>query len=200
MALTTKTFQTIAMGPPPPGGTGQGVRLHWYTSNDLISAIMAADYFLSLYKVIRTGDIILVSGDMDGTDMPKLLLVTASTASTVTVAATQPTVVDLTDNTGGSGSHDDTVADGLTATAPDAITEYTPHASGGTTVTSNAATDLDTTAAALNTLVDEVQALRETVAACVTDLGVQNQNDSDMAQKIKEIIAALAANGITKAS
>ena len=41
-----------------------------------------------------------------------------------------------------------------------AITAYTPHASGGTTVTSNAATDLDTTAAALDTLVDEVTVLR----------------------------------------
>lgn len=42
-----------------------------------------------------------------------------------------------------------------------AITNYTAHASGATTVTSNAATDLDTTAAALATLEDEVTALRQ---------------------------------------
>lgn len=41
-----------------------------------------------------------------------------------------------------------------------AITAYTAHASGAVTVTSNAATDLDTTAAALETLVDEVTTLR----------------------------------------
>lgn len=111
----------------------------------------------------------------------------------------QAAIVALTDSTGVSGSHDDTIADGLTATAPASITEYTPHASGGTTVTSNAATDLDTTAAALNTLVDEVQALQVTVAACVTDLAVQNQNDSDLAQKILEIRTALINAGIISA-
>lgn len=108
----------------------------------------------------------------------------------------QGAIVSLTDSTGDSGTHNDTLADGLTATAPAAITDYTAHASGGTTVTSNAATDLDTTAAALATLVDEVTALRATVASCVTDLAVQNQNDSDMAQKILEILAALRGAGI----
>lgn len=48
---------------------------------------------------------------------------------------------------------------------PGAITAYTAHASGGVTVTSNAATDLDTTAAALATLEDEVTAMRVTVVA-----------------------------------
>ena len=45
------------------------------------------------------------------------------------------------------------IADAATPTA------YTPHASGTTTVTSNAATDLNTTAAALDTLIDEVTSL-----------------------------------------
>lgn len=48
---------------------------------------------------------------------------------------------------------------------PGAITDYTAHASGATTVTSNAATDLDTTAAALALLEDEVTAMRTTVVA-----------------------------------
>lgn len=48
---------------------------------------------------------------------------------------------------------------------PGAITAYTAHASGATAVTSNAATDLDTTAAALATLEDEVTAMRTTVVA-----------------------------------
>lgn len=105
-------------------------------------------------------------------------------------------IVSLTDSTGDSATHNDTVADGLTSSAPAAITGYTPHASGAVPVTSNAATDLDTTAAALDTLVSEVTALRATVATCVTDITVQNQNDSDMAQKINEILAALRTAGI----
>lgn len=111
----------------------------------------------------------------------------------------QGAIVALTDSTGSSGTHDDTLADGLTATAPAAITDYTAHSAGATPVTSAAATDLDTTAAALATLVDEVTALRLVVNACVTDLTVQNQNDSDLAQKILEIRTALIAAGIISA-
>ena len=53
------------------------------------------------------------------------------------------------------------------ASAP---TAYSAHASGGTTVTSNAATDLDTTAAALETLRDEVAALTVIVNAILAEL------------------------------
>lgn len=53
------------------------------------------------------------------------------------------------------------------ATAP---TAYAAHASGATTVTSNAATDLDTTAAALATLVTEVTALTTKVNNILTKL------------------------------
>ena len=53
---------------------------------------------------------------------------------------------------------------------PGAITDYTAHASGGVTVTSNGATDLDSTAAALATLEDEVTALRVTVVSLLGKL------------------------------
>ena len=64
----------------------------------------------------------------------------------------------------------------LTAANPAAVTEYTPHIAGATTVTSNAATDLDTTAAALNTLVDECQVLETEVSALVVDMANVKQN------------------------
>jgi hypothetical protein len=121
-------------------------------------------------------------------------------AGAVAVGAQAAVVVALTDSTGDSGTHNDTLADGLTATAPASITNYTAHASGAVAVTSNAATDLDTTAAALATLENEVTALRVTVAACVTDLGVQNQNDSDLAQKINELRTAMIDAGVMAAS
>lgn len=89
----------------------------------------------------------------------------------------------LTDSTGDSGTHDDTLADGLTSVAPAA---YTAHAAGAVPVTSNAATDLDTTAAA-------VANLRGIVATLVTDVTTQNQNDSDMAQKIIELVTLVNA-------
>ncbi len=104
----------------------------------------------------------------------------------------QGAIVALTDSTGVSGSHDDTLADGLTATAPATITDYTAVVNMTNPVTK---TEGETLSAALATLESEVTALRATVAACVTDLGVQNQNDSDLAQKILEIRTALIAAG-----
>lgn len=53
---------------------------------------------------------------------------------------------------------------------PAAITAYSAHAAGATAVTSNAATDLDTTAAALATLRGEVNTLRTTVVNILAKL------------------------------
>jgi predicted RecA/RadA family phage recombinase len=106
--------------------------------------------------------------------------------SPATSEGPQAAIVALTDNTGDSGTHDDTLADGLTSTAPAAyaavvnMTDPVTKAEG------------EAVSAAL-------AALRTTVAACVTDLGVQNQNDSDLAQKILEIRTALIAAGILTA-
>lgn len=89
----------------------------------------------------------------------------------------------LTDSTGGSGGHDDTLADGLTSVA---LTEASG-AIGGTS-------DGDLTA-----LVDPagdagasvIAGIRECATAIntlITDVTVQNQNDSDLAQKIIELV------------
>ena len=56
-----------------------------------------------------------------------------------------------------------------TAADPGAVTDYTAHVSGGVTVTSNAATDLDTTAAALALLENEVTAMRAEVVKLRAD-------------------------------
>jgi hypothetical protein len=95
------------------------------------------------------------------------------------------------------------VAAALTAANPAAITEYTPHAAGGTTVTSNAATDLDTTAAALNTLVDECQAMETEVSALVADGVTQKAvldavivDLADLKQLVNALIDDLQARGL----
>jgi len=53
-----------------------------------------------------------------------------------------------------------TLSDTVQAQTAWSVTDYTPHASGAVPVTSNAATDLDTVAAALDTLQGEVTALK----------------------------------------
>lgn len=104
----------------------------------------------------------------------------------------QAAIVVLTDSTGGSATHDDTLADGLTATAPVAPDAYAAVVNMTAPV---AKAEGEAVSAALANLREEVAALTTVVAACVTDLTVQNQNDSDLAQKILEIRTALIAAG-----
>lgn len=113
-----------------------------------------------------------------------------------TAEGPQATIAALTDSTGGSDTHDDTLADGLTATAPDAITAYAAVTDMTEPVTK---AEGEAVSAALAVLVLEVTALRAIVASLVTDASVQNQNDSDLAQKILEIRTALIASGIIAA-
>jgi hypothetical protein len=57
-----------------------------------------------------------------------------------------------------------------TASSASAPAAYSAHSSGATAVTSNAATDLDTAAAALEALRDEVAALTTQFNALVVDV------------------------------
>lgn len=137
------------------------------------------------------GVAVAVAANPTATGVVRLNGVAPSTAE-----GAQGAIVALTDATGDSGTHDDTLADGLTATAPSAITDY-----GAVTDMTNPVTKTEgeTFSAAMAALEDEVTSLRATVAACVTDLAVQNQNDSDTAQKVNEIRTALIAAGILTA-
>ena len=115
----------------------------------------------------------------------------------------QGAIVALTDSTGGSGTHDDTLADGLTVTAPAALTAT---ALGDLVATQNtgwgASTEagFDSIATKFDALLADVTALHAKIDTIVTDLGVQNQNDSDVAQKILEIRTALIAHGVIAAA
>ena len=101
-----------------------------------------------------------------------------------TIAATAA-LVTLTDSTGDSATHDDTIADGLTATAPAGITNYTAVVNMTNPVTK---AEGEAVSAALATLQDETTLLSAIVGALVTDGTVQNQNDSDLASKIIELV------------
>jgi hypothetical protein len=64
-------------------------------------------------------------------------------------------------------------AQGAAITAAPAITAYTAHATGAVAVLSEAATDLDTTAAALKALRDEVALIATAVDALISALEAQ---------------------------
>ena len=178
----------------------RGQKIYWDNSNKRCDSDGTVGMLIGVATVVAdnpssTGTVRLNGVAPDTAEGPQAAIASLTdngggTADGTVAAQAEP--VSLTDSTGVSGSHDDTLADGLTASAPAAITDYTAHASGGTTVTSAGATDLDSTAAALALLVDEVTALTAVVDDVVTDLGVQNQNDSDLAQKVIELVALAA--------
>lgn len=79
----------------------------------------------------------------------------------------------------------------MTAVNPAAPTAYTAHAAGAVAVTSAAATDLDTTAAALKTLRDEVATYEIAISALIVDV-------TALDTLLTEIRTALVNTGIMK--
>lgn len=130
-----------------------------------------------------------------------------------TAEGPQAAIVTLTDNTGGSGTHDDTLADGLTAvaltgtltgTANGSMVDIAAAAGACAGGAEPSAAQVDAAiATAVATIVsganEQLKELQTMVNTCITDLTTQNQNDSDLAQKIIEIRTALIAAGILTA-
>lgn len=121
--------------------------------------------------------------------------------SPATAEGPQGAIVALTDSTGGSGTHDDTLADGLTTSDPDALTGT---ALGDLVATnsgwgSSTEAGFDSIATKHDALVADVASIHAKLLLAIDDITVQNQNDSDLAQKILEIRTALIAAGILSA-
>ena len=81
----------------------------------------------------------------------------------------------------------------VTAANPAAPTSYSAHSSGGTAVTSAGATDLDSTAAALATLVTEVTAYEVDIGQIIVDNAATLVELDDLADDVALIRTALNA-------
>ena len=159
-----------------------GDRVFWVVATDLLSNVPTSGMFVGVATEIAanptsTGFVKLCPG--------------AELAEGV-----QAAVVVLTDNTGGSGTHDDTLADGLTSVAPAAVAAYAALANLTDPVTKAEGEALSTQAATART---ERENLRSVVATLVTDVTVNNQNVSDLGQKLIEIRAVLVTAGLITA-
>ncbi len=123
--------------------------------------------------------------------------VSMSGAVTFTGAVSSTEDIDLltavykVDGTQVLGAQAASIADaaGATASNPSAPTGYTPHASGVVAVTSNGATDLDTTAAALDTLIDEVVTYETAISALIIDV-------ADIRTQLNDFLAKARTHGI----
>lgn len=69
-------------------GTGAGSvrKVFSYITNDDAATVQAAGYFNSVASSFAVGDVVIASLDLDGTPLAKMYVVTAASASAVTIA------------------------------------------------------------------------------------------------------------------
>lgn len=82
MAFTRETLS---------GGIGAGSsapKLYTYSTADAKATVIASDYFLGAYNILKAGDIIVVTFATGGSIGACTLVVTASSSTTVTTAYT----------------------------------------------------------------------------------------------------------------
>lgn len=128
MSLEKSGFRTIAhIGTVDASLAGSVRNIHAYITNDDAAGVETTDYFLTLYDRLKIGDVIFCSLDLDGTPTVRLYVVTASSASSVTIAretsivtGDQTAVPALTENSGAIGGTND--GDLPDLSSPDAAT------------------------------------------------------------------------------
>lgn len=70
MAFNKYGFKTISHIGSVNGEAGTNRSLHSYVTNDNTAAIETSNYFDEIYDRVQPGDLLLVSIDMDGTNVP----------------------------------------------------------------------------------------------------------------------------------
>jgi len=150
-----------------------------YSSLDTIATQAASGYFNNATRELKRNDSIELV-DLTNNVVEKTYVTSASGAATVTVdpplAFTQEASV-----------ADAAAATAVNPTAPVAVTE--PTKAQGTTVTSNAATDLDDAFTALGDLRDEVATYEIAISALIIDV-------ADIRTQLNLAITRLEAAGI----
>ena len=89
MAYNAAGFRTIAQGGSADSAADElGMSIHAYISDDALSVVVGSGYFNNAADNIKTGDLVLVSGDYDGTQAAQLyVLINTSGTITSTAAA-----------------------------------------------------------------------------------------------------------------
>jgi len=85
MAYTASAFKTV-MNLGAPTSTGTVVKLHAYATNDTLATVAGANYFNDAATYIETGDLILVSGDIDGTPATNCYVASKDASDNITTA------------------------------------------------------------------------------------------------------------------
>lgn len=85
MAFVLSQLRGLMTLPPLSGGSEPGM-VYGYKTNDTLATVATSGYFNSATDILRLGDQIVVSGDLDGTPAINTYVVSSATgATTVTV-------------------------------------------------------------------------------------------------------------------
>ena len=123
MAFNIDGFRTIENGGAIGSGEGSSKRIHHYATDDLLSLVDDSGYFNDAYLLLNKGDLIFVSGDVDGTPATNCFMVTSAQGATTVTTSGFATVTQTFVN---QHTHQDSVA--LT----DGTYQLTPFAYAGT--------------------------------------------------------------------
>jgi hypothetical protein len=85
MAFTFNSLRTVGFGSNV--AAGRSLAIHHYVTTEAASVIETAAYFNAAYKQLAKGDIIFAVCVISGTPVLRQYVVTASSASGVTIAA-----------------------------------------------------------------------------------------------------------------
>lgn len=123
MAFNIDGFKTIQTGGALGSGESSVKQIHHYVTNDLLSEVDDSGYFNSITHLLRKGDQIVVSGDIDGTPAINTYLVNSATgAGTVTTVGFSTVTQTFVNEYVISGSHALTDGTYYVAVAPKAGT------------------------------------------------------------------------------
>ena len=86
MAFDKKGFRTVDFMFNPSGAAGANLGVHKYVTNDDRAAVETSGYFNSLAKLLKKGDHIDMTIDLDGTVERRNYIVSANTGTAVTIA------------------------------------------------------------------------------------------------------------------
>lgn len=86
MAFDKKGFRTVDFMFNPSGAAGANLGVHKYVTNDDTAAVETTGYFNALAKLLKVGDHIDMTLDLDATVMRRNYCVTANTGTVVTIA------------------------------------------------------------------------------------------------------------------
>lgn len=87
MAFDIKGLKRFDIGGSVGSGEGSIKALYHYATNDAAGVVETTGYFNSLVGQVSVGDVVFASLDLDGTPALKNYIVSAVTASVVTIAA-----------------------------------------------------------------------------------------------------------------